>query len=391
MLRRFLHTTPWSVVSLSWVCAMSLAGGFAQAADYERASCGKLPDGKAVEVITLSNSKGVKAGVMTYGAALQSLVMPDRDGKLADVALGYSSLEGYLEKPEYFGSTVGRFANRLADGRFTLDGKSYQTPRNNNGQSLHGGERGFDKVLWEVVKVERGDAASVRLRYVSPDGDQGYPGTMTVFATYALNEANELRIEYTATTDRPTIANITNHAYWNLAGEGAPAGAMGHVLTIPAEHYTPVNAVLIPTGKLQPVANTVFDFRKPTAIGARVREARDQQIVFGKGYDHNFVIARDVAKEPRLVAKVEEPTSGRGFELLSNQPAVQFYSGNFLDGTVVGKSGRAYRQGDALVLEPQVSPDAPNQPQLGSARLDPGATYRNVIVYRLFVRESRAR
>lgn len=391
MSRTFVNATPRSVVSLSLVCAMSLAGGFAHAADYARASFGKLPDGKAVEVITLSNSKGVKAGVMTYGAALQSLVMPDRDGKLADVALGYSSLKGYLEKPEYFGSTVGRFANRLADGRFTLDGKSYQTPRNNNGQALHGGERGFDKVLWEVVKVERGDTASVRLRYVSPDGDQGYPGTLTVFATYALNEANELRIEYTATTDRPTIANITNHAYWNLAGEGAPAGAMGHVLTIPAEHYTPVNAVLIPTGKLQPVANTVFDFRKPMAIGARVRDARDPQIVFGKGYDHNFVIASDVAKEPRLVAKVEEPTSGRGFELLSNQPALQFYSGNFLDGTVVGKSARAYRQGDALVLEPQVSPDAPNQPQLGSARLDPGATYRNVIVYRLFVSGDRAR
>lgn len=391
MSRTFVNATPRSVVSLSLVCAMSLASGLAQAADYARAPFGKLPDGKAVEVITLSNAKGVKAGVMTYGAALQSLVMPDRDAKLADVALGYASLEGYLKKPEYFGATVGRFANRLADGRFTLDGKSYQTPRNNNGQSLHGGERGFDKVLWEVVNVERGDTASVRLRYVSPDGDQGYPGTLTVFATYSLNEANELRIEYTATTDRPNIANITNHAYWNLAGEGSPAGAMGHVLTIPAEHFTPVNAVLIPTGKLQPVANTVFDFRKPTAIGARVRDARDQQIVFGKGYDHNFVIAKDVAKEPRLVAKVEEPTSGRGFELLSNQPALQFYSGNFLDGTVVGKSGRAYRQGDALVLEPQVAPDAPNQPQLGSARLDPGATYRNVIVYRLFVSGDSAR
>jgi aldose 1-epimerase len=230
----------------------------------------------------------------------------------------------------------------------------------------------------------------VQLRYVSPDGDQGYPGKLTVLATYALNEANELRMEYRATTDRPTVANITNHAYWNLAGEGAPAGAMGHVLTIPAEHYTPINAKLIPTGTLQPVAGTVFDFRTPTSIGARVREAADPQIVFGKGYDHNFMIARDVASEPRLLARVEEPISGRGFELLSNQPALQFYSGNFLDGTVIGKSGRVYRQGDALVLEPQLPPDTPNQPALGSARLEPGATYRNVIVYRLFVSAARA-
>jgi aldose 1-epimerase len=349
-----------------------------------------LADGRAVEAITLRNGKGVRAAVINYGAALQALVMPDRDGKLADVTLGYSSLDGYLTKPEYFGGTVGRFANRLADGRFTLDGKVYQTPRNDHGNSLHGGERGFDKVLWDVVEVKRGDTASVRMRYISKEGDQGYPGTLTVFATYSLNESNELRIEYTATTDRATIANITNHAYWNLAGEGAAVGAMGHLLTIPADHYTPVNDKLIPTGELQPVADTVFDFRKPQPIGARVREARDPQIVYGKGYDHNFMIARDVAKEPRLVARVEEPTTGRGFELLSNQPALQFYSGNFLDGTVIGKSGRVYRQGDALVLEPQLPPDVPNQPKLGSARLEPGATYRNVLVYRLFVNGTRA-
>jgi aldose 1-epimerase len=378
----------WSLGSL---CALSLFSASVHAADSTRCTFGSLPDGRAVEAITLRNSKGISAAVITYGATLQSLVMPDRDGKLADVTLGYATLDGYLKKPEYFGATVGRFANRLANGSFTLGGKTYQTPRNDNGNSLHGGERGFDKVLWEVVKVNRGDTASVRLRYVSPDGDQGYPGTLTVFATYALNEANELRIDYEASTDRPTIANITNHAYWNLAGEGSAAGAMGHVLTIPAGHYTPVDDKLIPTGKLQPVADTVFDFRTPTTIGARVRDARDPQIVFGKGYDHNFVIARDVAREPRLVAKVEEPSSGRGFELLSNQPGLQFYSGNFLDGTVIGKSGRAYRQGDALVFEPQLFPDTPNQPALGSARLDPGSTYRNVIVYRFFVNGARAR
>jgi aldose 1-epimerase len=385
-----MSTTLASVVPLSLVCALSLAPSLTQAADYARASFGKLADGRTVESVTLSNGKGVKAAVITYGAALQSLAMPDREGKLADVTLGYASLDGYLTKPEYFGATVGRFANRLADGRFTLDGKVYQTPRNDNGNALHGGERGFDKVLWEVVDVKRGETASVRMRYISKDGDQGYPGTLTVFATYSLSEANELRIEYTATTDRATIANITNHAYWNLAGEGAAVGAMGHVLTIPAEHYTPVNAKLIPTGELKSVANTVFDFRMPQPIGARVREASDPQIVYGKGYDHNFMIARDVAKEPRLLARVEEPTTGRGFELFSNQPALQFYSGNFLDGTVIGKSGRAYRQGDALVLEPQLPPDVPNQPKLGSARLEPGATYRNVIVYRFFVNGAQA-
>ncbi|WP_206606181.1 aldose epimerase family protein [Steroidobacter cummioxidans] len=385
-----MSTTLASVAPLSLICALSLAPPVTQAADYARASFGKLADGRAVEAVTLSNGKGVKAAVITYGAALQSLLMPDRAGKVADVTLGYASLDGYLTKPEYFGATVGRFANRLAEGRFTLDGKVYQTPRNDNGNALHGGERGFDKVLWEIVDVKRGDTASVRMRYVSKDGDQGYPGTLTVFATYSLNESNELRIEYTATTDRATIANITNHAYWNLAGEGAAVGAMGHMLTIPAEHYTPVNAKLIPTGELKSVANTVFDFRTPQPIGARVREARDPQIVYGKGYDHNFMIARDVAKEPRLLARVEEPTTGRGFELLSNQPALQFYSGNFMDGTVIGKSGRAYRQGDALVLEPQLPPDVPNQPKLGSARLEPGATYRNVMVYRLFVNGAQA-
>lgn len=385
-----MSATLASAAPVSLICALSLAPVVTQAADHARASFGKLADGRAVEAVTLRNAKGVRAAVINYGAALQSLVMPDRDGKLADVTLGYASLDGYLTKPEYFGATVGRFANRLADGRFTLDGKQYQTPRNDHGNALHGGERGFDKVLWEVVEVKRGDTASVRMRYVSKEGDQGYPGTLTVFATYSLNEANELRIEYTATTDRPTIANITNHAYWNLAGEGAAVGAMGHLLTIPADHYTPVNDKLIPTGELQPVADTVFDFRKPQPIGARVREARDPQIVYGKGYDHNFMIARDVAKEPRLVARVEEPTTGRGFELLSNQPALQFYSGNFLDGSVIGKSGRVYRQGDALVLEPQLPPDVPNQPKLGSARLEPGATYRNVLVYRLFVNGTRA-
>lgn len=362
----------------------------ALAAGSSRAEFGKLPDGRRVEAVTLQGANGISAVVINYGAALQSVVLPDRSGKREDVALGYATLEGYLAKPEYFGATVGRFANRLANGRFTLDGKQYQTPQNNNGNALHGGERGFDKVLWEIIGTGQGNEASVTLRYVSPDGDQGYPGVLTAVAKYSL-KGSELVIEYQATTDRPTIVNITNHAYWNLAGEGSAQGAMGHVLTIPAESYTPVDGGLIPTGEVRSVAGTVFDFRKPMAIGARVRNGDDPQIVIGRGYDHNFVIARKVAPEPRLLARVEEPTSGRGFELWSNQPGLQFYSGNFLDATVIGKSQRAYRQGDAIALEPQIFPDTPNRPAFGSARLAPGDTYRNVIIYRFFTSKAQPR
>ncbi len=361
----------------------SLGASTANAVNVSRASFGTLPDGRPVEAITLSNTRGISATVINWGSTLQALVMPDRTGRREDVQLGYPTIDGYLAKSEYFGATVGRFANRIANGRFTLDGREYAVPVNNGVNSLHGGTAGFDKVLWDVTDVSSGGSASVTMRYVSPDGDQGYPGRMTVFATYSLNAANELTIEYSATTDAPTIVNITSHAYWNLSGEGHPGGAMRHRLTIPAAEFTPVDETLIPTGEVRPVEGTPFDFREPRGVGDRVRDARDEQIMFGKGYDHNFVVAREVSAEPRLVARLEDPVSGRAFDLLSNQPGVQFYSGNFLDGTVVGKSGRAYRQGDTIVLEPQIFPDTPNQPVLGSARLDPGETYRNVIVYRL--------
>ncbi len=366
---------------LSGAAVLTSAGAFA--ADVQRAPFGTLPDGRPVEALTLRNAHGVTATVITYGAALQGLILPDRNGRPADVLLGYATLDGYLAKSEYFGATVGRFANRLAKGKFVLDGKTYQTPQNNNGNSLHGGERGFDKVLWSVLDVGGGKSAGVRLRYVSPDGDQGYPGTLTVNAAYSLDDDNALTIEYTATTDQPTIVNISNHAYWNLGGEGSDRGAMGHVLTIRADAFTPVDKTLIPTGEFRPVTSTVFDFRQPRAVGERVRDARDEQIVFGRGYDHNFVIARDVSRAPRLQATVRDPVSGRGFELWSNQPGLQFYSGNFLDGTVVGKSKHVYREGDAIVLEPQQFPDTPNHPEFGSVRLVPNHTYRNVIIYRM--------
>lgn len=344
---------------------------------------GILADGKEVEAITL-RAGGLEAGILTYGATLQSLIAPDREGRPADVVLGYAGLDGYVEKGEYFGSTVGRVANRIAGGRFTLDGATYQVPVNNGPNALHGGSRGFDKLLWEVAEVQEGSRPSVTLRIVSPHLDQGFPGTLTVSAIYALEETGTLAIDYQATTDRPTVVNISNHAYWNLAGEGSADGAMGHWLTIPAEHFTPVDETLIPTGEFRPVDGTIFDFRTPTAIGARVREA-DPQILPGKGYDHNWVIGHGPAAEPRLLARVEEPRSGRVMEIFSNQPGIQFYSGNFLDASIVGKSGRLYRQGDGIALEPQMFPDTPNRPEFGSIRLEPGETYRNAIRIRFSV------
>ena len=341
---------------------------------------GKTADGRDVASVTLTNARGISATVIASGATLQSVMLPDRDGRRVDVALGYDDMAGYLANPEYFGATVGRFTNRIANGRFSLDGTSYQTPLNDGPNALHGGIAGFDKVLWTVVATGEG---SVTLRHISPDGDQGYPGTLTIDAVYSLDDADALTIEYRATTTAPTIVNITNHAYWNLAGEGSAGGAMGHVVTIHADRYTPVDATLIPTGELRRVAGTVFDFRTPHAVGERIRDGRDQQIVFGRGYDHNWVIADTVAAAPRPMAKVVDPASGRGFALSSNQPGVQFYSGNFLDGSVVGKSGHSYRAGDAVVFEPQLFPDTPNQPNFGlnGGRLDPGETYHNVIVY----------
>ena len=341
---------------------------------------GTLPDGRAVDAVTLSNGRGLEARVIAWGAALQSLLVPDREGAVADVTLGYATLDDYLAGTEYFGCTVGRVANRIARGRFELGGKTYQTPVNNGENALHGGTAGFDKVLWEVAEVgER----HVVFRYVSPDGEMGYPGTLTAEAAYSVDaDENVLRLDYRATTDAPTVCNLSHHAYWNLAGEGGARGVMEHLLTIPADHFTPTDAGAIPTGELRPVEGTAFDFRAPTAIGARVRDASDAQIRFGKGYDHNWVLSRGAAEAPRPVARLEDPVSGRRLDILSDQPGLQFYSGNFLDASRVGKAGALYRMGDGIALEPQKFPDTPNRPEFGSVRLDPGETYRNRIAYR---------
>ncbi len=368
---------------IALACAWTaLSPGLAGAGEAKRTTFGTSPDGRPVEEVTLTNGNGMKARIIAWGALLRTLEVPDRNGQSADVVLGYADMAGYLAKPNYFGVSVGRYANRIRAGRFTLDGTTYTLAANDGPNALHGGVAGFDKRLWTITEVSTGVAPAVTLRYVSPDGEEGYPGTLTVTATYTLDETNTLSVEYRATTDKPTVVNLTNHSFFNLAGEGSGRSILDHRLTIPAEHYTPVDATLIPTGTLAPVAGTPFDFRTTTVIGARIRDGSDPQIVLGRGYDHNFVVAKAPTATPHPVARVEDPISGRVLEMGSNQPGVQFYTGNFLDATAVGKSSRPYRQSDALALEPELFPDTPNQPAFGSARLDPGATYRTIITYR---------
>jgi aldose 1-epimerase len=368
---------------LAWLIAGLTIAQPAAAADANRAPAGSLADGTKVEAITLSNAHGVSARILTYGATLQSLIAPDRDNRPADIVLGYDDLSSYVDHPNFFGVTVGRYANRIAGGKFTLDGKAYQLPVNDKTNSLHGGGKGFDKVVWQVASVKSGPTASVVLTYRSADGDSGYPGQLDTTVTYSLDEAGALTIAFDARTTKPTVVNMTNHGIFNLAGEGSPMGATTHLLTIPAKAYTPVNASLIPTGELRPVENTVFDFRKPRLVADGIRDGRDEQIRFGQGYDHNFALDKGVTRTPELAARLEDPASGRVLEMLTTEPGVQFYTGNFLDGTFVGKKGHLYRMGDGIALEPQKFPDAPNQPAFVSARVDPGKPYRHVMIYRL--------
>lgn len=373
------------MASILGLATLSMA---AHAADAKRETFGNMPDGSKVDAVVLSNAHGTTARIIALGASIQSLATPDRNGKSANIALGYATLADYLGNPQYFGATVGRYANRIAKGKFTLDGHAYSVPVNNGVNSLHGGSKGFDKVLWTVGEVKH-DAgkASVTLSYVSPDGDMGYPGKLTATVTYTLDEENHLSIDYRATTDKTTIVNLSNHAYWNLSGEGS-GSVMEHRLTIPGDAYLPVDAGSIPTGEIRKVAGTPFDFRQAKPIGRDIR-TNDAQLLNGHGYDHNWVISKDEAAALRVVARVEDPASGRVLTLKSSKPGLQFYSGNFLDGTSVGTGGHVYRQGDAFVLEPQLYPDTPNQASFGSARLEPGHEYRNLIVYEFTTESAR--
>jgi aldose 1-epimerase len=355
------------------------------AAEATRASFGTTPDGIAVEAVTLRSSNGISASILSYGATLQTLFLPDRAGTLADVVLGYDNLADYVAKPQFFGSTVGRYANRIAGARFTLDGKTYSLAANNGPNALHGGIKGFDKVVWTITEIKSGPVASVTLTYTSRDGEEGYPGTLTSSVTYSLDDNRTLTTSYEATTDQPTIVNLTNHSLFNLAGVPASRSVLDHRITVNADTYTPVDATLIPTGELRSVAGTPFDFRSSAAIGARIRDASDPQIAIGRGYDHNFVLRGGVTATPKLAARVEDPVSGRVLELYTTEPGVQVYTGNFLDGTTAGKARVVYRQGDGLALEPQKFPDSPNHAAFPSARLDPGQTYRQTSYYRFSV------
>jgi aldose 1-epimerase len=363
--------------------AMTLACGPALAAEATQASAGALSDGSSVTAVTLKAANGVSATILTFGATLWKLDAPGRDGKVADVLLGYDDIASYEKRPNYWGATIGRYGNRIGEGKFTLDGKSYQLTQNDHGQSLHGGGKGFDVKNWKLESIKSGPVATAVFSLVSPDGDSGYPGTVKIKVTYSLDEKGNLQIVFDATTDKPTILNMTNHAIFNMAGEGSERDATQNILTIPAAKYTPVSATLIPTGELRAVEGTPFDFRKGKAVAVGLRDGNDQQIVYGHGFDHNFALDKGVTKTPELSARLEDPVSGRVLEVLSTEPGVQFYAGNFLDGTFIGKHGHLYRMGDGIALEPQKFPDAPNHANFTSTRVDPGKPYRHVMIYRL--------
>jgi aldose 1-epimerase len=332
-----------------------------------------------VNLYTLKNSKGSVVKITNYGGIVTSVLVPCKASKLGDVVLGYGSLAEYLKETPYFGCLVGRYGNRIAKGKFTLDGKEHSLATNNGPNALHGGLKGFDKVVWDAKPSMTEAGPTLELHYVSKDGEEGYPGNLDVTATYTWTDNNELRLDYKAVTDKATVVNLTQHSYFNLAGKG---DILGHVVMIKSGKITPVDSTLIPTGKLMPVKGTPFDFNKATAIGARIG-ADDEQIKFGGGYDHNFVIAKGAGLG--FMARVTEPTTGRTLEVLSTEPALQFYSGNFLDGHITGKGGWVYKQRNGFCMEPQHYPDSPNQPKFPSVVLRPGKTYTNTIIYRFSV------
>ncbi|AOR76498.1 aldose epimerase family protein [Novosphingobium resinovorum] len=372
-----------AITTAASVLALAFGANAALATEATQASAGKLSNGSEVTAVTLTAGNGVSATILTFGATLWKLNAPDRDGKTADVLVAYDKLSDFETRPNFWGATIGRYGNRIADGKFTLDGKTYQLPGNDHGQSLHGGGKGFDVQNWKLESVKSGKVATAVFSLVSPDGDSGYPGTVKAKVTYSLDESGNLQIVFDATTDKPTVLNMTNHAIFNMAGEGSERDAMTNVLTLPASKYTPVNEKLIPTGELRAVEGTPFDFRngKPVAVG--LRDGNDQQIVYGRGFDHNFALDKGQTKTPELAARLEDPVSGRVLELLTTEPGVQFYSGNFLDGTFIGKQGHLYRMGDGIALEPQKFPDSPNHANFPSTRVDPGKPYRHVMIYRV--------
>jgi aldose 1-epimerase len=348
------------------------------AAAVSKCVVGKLANGREVVECRLTNRTGTEASVLTLGATLRTCVVADGQGRFGDIVLGFDTVEEYLRGSDYFGATIGRYANRIANGLFNLGGKRYQLALNNSPNAEHGGEEGFHRRIWDIEGTDTANGAALRLSLVSPAGDQGYPGELTVHLTYTLTNEDELRIDYRATTSATTILNLTNHTYWALAGA---ADALLARLSVDADAYTPVDASLIPTGEIRLVAGTVFDFRAPLVIASRIRDGSDSQLRFGRGYDHNFVL-RGESGALRPAARLEDPRSGRVVELLTTEPGLHVYTGNFLSGAVVGKGGRLYRQGDGISLETQHFPDSPNHPQFPSTILEPGRVWSSTTIYR---------
>lgn len=351
--------------------------------DVQKEIFGKLPDGRQVELYTLTNANGARARIMTYGGILVSLEVPDRSGRLDDVTLGFDNLQAYLKGHPYFGALVGRYGNRIGKGAFTLDGVTYQLAKNNDENHLHGGIKGFDKVLWDAEPAKEDNAVGVRLSYLSKDGQENYPGNLACTVIYTLTNDDELKISYQATTDKATPINLTHHSYFNLAGQGN-SDILGHEMMLNADRFTPVDKGLIPTGELRPVKGTPMDFTEPTAIGARI-EQDDEQLKFGGGYDHNWVLNKN-DDSLTLAARVYEPTTGRVMEVYTTEPGIQFYSGNFLDGTITGKGARVYKHRYGFCLETQHFPDSPNKPNFPSVILRPGEKYTHLTVFKFSVR-----
>lgn len=355
-----------------------------QPAGIEKSAYGQLPDGQNADLYTLRNAAGMTARITNYGGILVGLTAPDKEGKFDDVTLGFDSLAAYVKNNPFFGALVGRYGNRIARGKFILDGQTYSLVTNNMGNHLHGGTVGFDKVLWTATPLT-GDEPALQLTYTAKDGEEGYPGKLSVTVTYTLQKDNALRIDYRATTDKPTVVNLTNHTYFNLTG-GAKRDILDHVLTINADRFVPVDKTLIPTGKLAPVRGTPFDFTKPTRIGDRIDDSTNVQIKYGLGYDHCWAFA-DGSGDLQSVATVFEPTSGRVMTVQTTEPAVQFYTGNFLDGSVTGREGFPYKKRYALCLETEHYPDSPNQPAFPTTVMRPGQTYQTTTVYQFSVRK----
>ena len=360
-------------------------GATPQSGSTTKKAFGKTPDGQPLDLYVLTAKGGAEASITNYGGAVVSLKVPDRNGKLADVVLGYDNADGYVNDKSFFGALVGRYGNRIGHAQFVLDGKTYTLAKNNGENSLHGGIKGFNKAVWTAKIIPAKDGQSLELSYLSKDGEEGFPGNLKVSVIYTLTDSNALRITYSATSDKKTVVNLTNHSYFNLAGQGS-GDILGHLLIIQADKFTPVDAGLIPTGEFRDVAGTPFDFRKELAIGARI-DQDEEQLKLGGGYDHNFVLQRSNDPEESLAARVLEPVSGRVLEVWTTEPGVQFYTGNFLDGKTIGKGGVTYPKRSAFCLETQHFPDSPNQPKFPSAVLNAGERYHTITTYKFSVKK----